>query len=1075
MRGLSSAPQLSAPFTQWTGVSSRTALTGVLVLQLFSPLRVSAQVKTSGAEYTCAGQGAVTQAAPIDTVINLKILLVQFTDVACRMDQTGSAPRYAAKDFEDMLGSEGIYVSPGMHSPDGDEVLGSMNDYYLKMSGGKLRVHAFVINGTDTSSGKPVWVTLANTKLYYQGQPLGGEPLFGDAEGAARQAGLDPSTSGTTHLVIIYAGNTYWARSGAGGLNPVTSGLEYIMSELQGRAYNSEHPDARFSRIAIHCHEFGHTIGITHATGGRADLMCGGWMNGSTTSAGAFAESNAPAPFNAIVRARYGWAHVIPVESVGSAGVDLPYSLTNPTVCLMKNSQGDQFYIENRRFDQTMTIGGTVVPDYSNVAVYPPAGPHHAITQGIFIWRVNTFGDVLDPGYSTEGLVYASGRYGRTYPENEPSDTDDGVPFPGVSNNRLFSPWSDPRNPYIRETDYSGSASAHYTLFVPNTKGGSNCGMEVVSEDRFGGTFRVRFYTSNPPNPALAHQPTPDSIGSYDSRRTILRVDSAIVHQVMELGGEIFYRRSTDNGLTWSVPSVISQGSGGNSSPCITPAGPALLLAWQMDAYDAADTGRVMLLSRSTDAGKSWSDYASVGWSYRCPAPGAYPSLAGAKNGSALLVYRSDRSSLVSALSHDAGLSWSDPSPVPVGDISWKTPSLAVKDPTAEALIAYAGDSASGPPRILYDRFALGSGQWGTPGTASGIVPQEEYSGFRNPAAECAPSALTVAWDATDSYSGGIPVVISRRVDIPHLGSSYSVVKGISQNDLSRAQFPLASSGTPAGSSARVLSMMDSASGASLSIEIGLITLVHKGGTIDTIRLSESPSDSLMLDVADLIGAGCSSAFTPLTDADTLHVVAALYGCNPGTLFAGGHAGFEILRTGSEAVIGQFGVESAASILSGTRRLTRLSVPLAGLPRPKEGGMVVIRPFVAGLTQESRLTAGLAHVYSYVSENPVEGVLTGAGGDASQETAPVSFALEQNYPNPFNPATTIRYSVPQRTTVRLKVFNTIGQQVASLVDEVQDAGAHEVRFNGLTLASGVYFYRLNAGSQTGTKRLLLLK
>jgi len=59
----------------------------------------------------CAGNGRATQVS--DTVINLKILLVQFSDVACRMDQTDGAPRYAAKDFEDMLGSEGIYVSPG--------------------------------------------------------------------------------------------------------------------------------------------------------------------------------------------------------------------------------------------------------------------------------------------------------------------------------------------------------------------------------------------------------------------------------------------------------------------------------------------------------------------------------------------------------------------------------------------------------------------------------------------------------------------------------------------------------------------------------------------------------------------------------------------------------------------------------------------------------------------------------------------------------------------------------------------------------------------------------------------------
>ncbi len=1024
------------------------------------------QRKTNGTEFSCASKGTVTAGQLIDTVINLKILLVQFSDVVCKRDTDGISSRYSVSDFENLLGSEGIYVSPGMRSPDGDEVFGSLNDYYLNMSGGRLRVHAIVINRRESLHGKPVWITLGQRKQDYQATY---NAVFSDAVDAAYREGLDPSVSDNTKLAIIYAGNTYFL---GGGLNPKNGweGTAYTMSEVQGSPYNQELPDAKFSRIGIHCHEFAHTLGVGHSTGGRADVMYGGTSNGSV-------EGNAPAPFNAIVRARMGWADVIPVESVNSQGIDVSYSLANPTIYVMKNGQGDLFYIENRRFDQSMTIGGIAVPDYNNVKFFPPAWPHNVITQGIFVWRVNTIGDDLDPGYSTEGLVYASGRYGRTYPGNERSDTDDGVPFPGVSNNKLLSPWSDPRNPYIKETDYFGSASTHYSLFVPNTKGGSNCAMEVLSEDRAGGTFRVKFYTTNPPNPALAHQPGPDAVGSYDSRRTIVRQDSGTIHQVMELGGEIFYRRSMDNGMSWSVPSLLSLGSGGNSAPCVTLAGPALLVAWQMDAYDAADTGRVMLLSRSTDAGKSWSAYVSVGWSYRCGAPGAYPSLAGAKDGSAILVYRADRSSLVSVLSHDAGLSWSDASAVPVGDISWKTPSLAIKDLSAEALIAYDGDSLSGPSQVLCDRFAFGTGGWGTPGTVSGIVPQE-YTGFRNPdlvaATQGAPAALNITWDATDTYSG-VPVIISRRVDIPHLGSSYNVYKGVSQNDFSATQIPLAFSGKPGKFYSRVLNLTDSASGAGVSIEIGLIKLVQRGGNVDTIRLSDSPSDSLMLDVAGLIEAGRSSAFTLGTDADTLQIVAAMYGRNPVTLFADGRVGFEIVRTGIEGVIAQFGVESGSSVPNGNRRLTLLSLPVSSIPLPGKGQTIVIRAFVDGLRQDRCLTASIAHIYSNVSEKPVDRILSGVKGNALRSTVPYAFALEQNYPNPFNPSTTIRYSLPQKTTVRLVLFNTIGQQVASPVDEVEEAGMHEVRFNGSNMASGVYFYRIQAGSFTETKKLLLLR
>jgi hypothetical protein len=88
---------------------------------------------------------------------------------------------------------------------------------------------------------------------------------------------------------------------------------------------------------------------------------------------------------------------------------------------------------------------------------------------------------------------------------------------------------------------------------------------------------------------------------------------------------------------------------------------------------------------------------------------------------------------------------------------------------------------------------------------------------------------------------------------------------------------------------------------------------------------------------------------------------------------------------------------------------------------------------------------------------------------------PATADLLQNFPNPFNPSTTIRYGLPQRVHVTLTVFNTLGQQIAVLHDGEQDAGYHEVRFDARELPSGVYFYRLQAGSSSKTKRLLLIR
>ena len=101
-----------------------------------------------------------------------------------------------------------------------------------------------------------------------------------------------------------------------------------------------------------------------------------------------------------------------------------------------------------------------------------------------------------------------------------------------------------------------------------------------------------------------------------------------------------------------------------------------------------------------------------------------------------------------------------------------------------------------------------------------------------------------------------------------------------------------------------------------------------------------------------------------------------------------------------------------------------------------------------------------------------EEVQVAAAGDAVPASG---FALGQNYPNPFNPATTIRYALPVRSHASLTVCNALGQVVATLVNGTEEAGEHEVRFDGTRMASGVYFYRLQAGTYVETRKFTLLK
>jgi hypothetical protein len=91
------------------------------------------------------------------------------------------------------------------------------------------------------------------------------------------------------------------------------------------------------------------------------------------------------------------------------------------------------------------------------------------------------------------------------------------------------------------------------------------------------------------------------------------------------------------------------------------------------------------------------------------------------------------------------------------------------------------------------------------------------------------------------------------------------------------------------------------------------------------------------------------------------------------------------------------------------------------------------------------------------------------------EVAPQQFELAQNYPNPFNPTTAIRFTLPVAEQVQLTVFNMLGQNVATLVNDHLAAGSYEFEFDAASLPSGVYFYSLQAGNFSMTKKMILLK
>ncbi|MCW8806337.1 MAG: T9SS type A sorting domain-containing protein, partial [Ignavibacteriaceae bacterium] len=90
-------------------------------------------------------------------------------------------------------------------------------------------------------------------------------------------------------------------------------------------------------------------------------------------------------------------------------------------------------------------------------------------------------------------------------------------------------------------------------------------------------------------------------------------------------------------------------------------------------------------------------------------------------------------------------------------------------------------------------------------------------------------------------------------------------------------------------------------------------------------------------------------------------------------------------------------------------------------------------------------------------------------------SGPTEFSLEQNYPNPFNPSTTIKYTIPESGNVKLKVYDSLGEEVATLVDEFKDSGSYDIEFSANGLSSGIYFYRLKTNNYDQIKKMILLK
>ncbi len=173
--------------------------------------------------------------------------------------------------------------------------------------------------------------------------------------------------------------------------------------------------------------------------------------------------------------------------------------------------------------------------------------------------------------------------------------------------------------------------------------------------------------------------------------------------------------------------------------------------------------------------------------------------------------------------------------------------------------------------------------------------------------------------------------------------------------------------------------------------------------------------------------------------------------------------------------------------LDGTDLMVRVvsaGTPVAGAKIIVSSNGICQGQYITGMSGEvnlaQSLTGASAFTIAAVKSGYSSNLLTyipaiGTDVEGGEDNLPATFALSQNYPNPFNPSTSIHFSLPTAAHVRLIVYNVLGQALATLLDGEQRAGEHEVTWDGSTAASGVYYYRLEAGDFVQTKKMVLLR
>ncbi len=378
---------------------------------------------------------------------------------------------------------------------------------------------------------------------------------------------------------------------------------------------------------------------------------------------------------------------------------------------------------------------------------------------------------------------------------------------------------------------------------------------------------------------------------------------------------------------------------------------------------------------------------------------------------------------------------------------------------------------------------------------AAGFFPQIDRSGVT---AQFSADSMQLEIPFVNGGVGEVPQSVDLTVSCPDLDFQRTHIAGYRWQDKGKLTL-VARKRKPVGSMVRIAIQFDYPGGTNLdtlNVRLGPASIIYADDAEFTRnRWIAASTSTVMWDTTSLsaLSGRLSFAANPENQSDDYYLESS-FQLDSTLIFGGGFTEVRFWLKGvSQADMNCLRVEISSdrgvtwSALAGT-----LTHPASGTIGERPQGEPVIDGRINTWTEESMDISRFAGQtfllrFRYTSLTPVIAenfliddirILTyGSTSEVTQQGGqlPARYSLGQNYPNPFNPTTTIQYALPHRSQVTLTVYNNLGQQVASLVNGDIGAGYHAVQFDGRNLASGVYFYRLQAGSFANTKKLLLVR